>query len=418
MRIIPLLCVCVLTMAATALAPALSPVWAAEHAEKTDPKKQQLKTIEQKVEAERAHQQELKAAADKLETDMKGLKTNLIDATQSVQKQERTLQDIEEKLAGLQTQKHDMDQNLATQRTSLADLILAMERIRRLPPETLIARPDAPLETAQAATVMGTIIPEINKRANALKENLKVLSQLESDLTAQKEAAEKQAEQLKSDKNKMDQLIADRAKALKDTRKKVESKGLEIAALTKESTDLRDLIQRLEKRNREIAERAEQERKSRRNKHHAPRSEDSDNSGNSSDSDDTTDDYAGPALGTGHLPVSGIIKTRYGQTDDIGATSKGLVFSARAGSVVVAPLGGIVRYAGEFRNYGKIVLIEHKNKFHSLVAGLGKVDTFVGQHVDAGEPLGSLPNDSGRLYYELRYQGDPVNPSKKFSKLD
>ena len=86
--------------------------------------------------------------------------------------------------------------------------------------------------------------------------------------------------------------------------------------------------------------------------------------------------------------------------------------------MVVAPLGGIVRYAGTFRNYGKIVLIEHRNKFHSLVAGLGKVDTFVGQRVDAGEPIGALPTSSGRLYYELRYQGDPVNPSKKFSTLD
>jgi septal ring factor EnvC (AmiA/AmiB activator) len=106
------------------------------------------------------------------------------------------------------------------------------------------------------------------------------------------------------------------------------------------------------------------------------------------------------------------------KTDDIGASSQGLIFSARAGSVVVAPLGGTVRYAGEFRNYGKIVLIEHKNKFHSLVAGLGKVDTFVGQRVDAGEPVGILPEQSGRLYYELRYQGEPVNPSKKFSKLN
>lgn len=369
---------------------ALSPAFAAE---KIAPKQAQLKEIESKVEAEKAHQEELKAAAEKIEKDMKGLKTDLIDTTKSVQKNERTLQDIEDKIKTLQTQKQELEKTLKSKRQSLANLILALERIRRLPPETLIARPDAPLETAQAATVMGSILPEINKRANQLKTDLQKLSEVETDLNNQKAEVEKATAKLKTTKDKMDKLVDDRSKALETTKQKVAAKSLEIANLTKEATDFRDLIKKLEKKNREIDART----------------------GNSPKRDKSD---SGPALGTGRLPVSGIIKTRYGESDEIGATSQGLIFSAREGSVVVAPLGGIVRYAGTFRNYGKIVLIEHKNKFHSLVAGLGKVDTFVGQRVEAGEPIGTLPSSSGRLYYELRYQGDPVNPSKKFSKLD
>jgi septal ring factor EnvC (AmiA/AmiB activator) len=362
-------------------------------AEKIAPKQEKLKEIESKVEAEKAHQEELKAAADKLEKDMKGLKSDLIGTTKSVQKNERTLQDIENKIADLQKQKQELEDTLKTKRTSLANLILALERIRRLPPETLIARPDAPLETAQAATVMGSILPEINKRANQLKTDLQTLSEVEADLNNQKAEVEKTTATLKTNKDKMDKLVADRSKALETTKQKVAAKQQEIANLTKEATDFRDLIKKIEQKNRESDERTGNQPKR--------------------DKSDT-----GPALGTGRLPVSGIIKTRYGEADEIGATSQGIIFAAREESVVVAPLGGVVRYAGTFRNYGKIVLIEHKNKFHSLVAGLGKVDTFVGQRVEAGEPIGSLPSSSGRLYYELRYQGDPVNPSKKFSKLD
>lgn len=354
-------------------------------------KQEKLKTLENKVQQEKTHQEELKQQANKLEKDMKGLKTNLIEATASVQKQERNLQDINNKLKDLSKQKQDMEDNLSKQRTSLANLIVALQRIRRLPPETLIARPDAPLETAQAATVLGSILPEINRRAEKLKTDLEALSVVEQDLTEQKTEMEKSAAKLKADREKMNSLIADRSKALKDTKSQVAAKEKEIAKLTKEATDFRDLIKRLEKKNREQSE----TRMAGRHK-----------------------DDAGPALGTGRLPVSGIIKTRYGETDDIGAVSKGISFSSTPGAVVVAPLGGTVRYAGTFRNYGNIVLIEHKNKFHSLVAGLGKVDTFVGQRVEAGEPLGALPADSSRLYYELRYQGDPVNPSKKFSKLN
>lgn len=369
---------------------ALQPAVAAD---KIAPKQEKLKEIESKVEAEKAHQEELKAAADKIEKDMKGLKTDLIDTTKSVQKNERSLQDIETKITNLQKQKQGLEDTLKAKRASLADLILALERIRRLPPETLIARPDAPLETAQAATVMGSILPEINKRANQLKTDLQTLSEVEANLNNQKSEVEKTTAKLKTNKNKMDKLVADRGKALETTKQKVAAKSEEIASLTKEATDFRDLIKKLEKKNREIDART--------------------GNGARREKADT-----GPALGTGRLPVSGIIKTRYGETDEIGATSQGLIFAAREGSVVVAPLGGTIRYAGTFRNYGKIVLIEHKNKFHSLVAGLGKVDTFVGQRVEAGEPIGTLPASSGRLYYELRYQGDPVNPSKKFSKLD
>ncbi len=360
------------------------------HAEK---KQEKLKVLENKVQQEKDHQEELKKQADQLEKDMKGLKTNLIEATSSVQKQERNLQDIQNKLDDLSKQKQDMEDNLSKERTSLANLIVALERIRRLPPETLIARPDAPLQTAQAATVLGTILPEINRRAEKLKSDLTALSVVAQDLNEQKTEMEKSAEKLKSDRKKMNSLIADRSKSLKDTKSKVAAKEIEIANLTKEAKDFRDLIKTLEKKHRNNTSAR--------------------TGNNKNDNVDT-----GPALGTGHLPVSGIIKTRYGETDDIGALSKGVTFVSNPGSVVVAPLGGIVRYAGSFRNYGNIVLIEHKNKFHSLVAGLGKVDTFVGQHLDAGEPLGSLPDKSGRLYYELRYQGEPVNPSKKFSKLD
>lgn len=378
-------------LSASLLLIALQPAFAVE---KIEPKKAQLKEMESKVETEKANQEQLKAAADKIEKDMKGLKTDLIDTTKSVQKNERALQDIEDKIEALQKQKQDIESTLKAKRASLANLILALERIRRLPPETLIARPDAPLETAQAATVMGSILPEINKRANQLKADLQTLSEVETDLNNQKAEVETAMAKLKTNKNKMDKLVDERSKALDTTKKQVAAKSQEIANLTKEATDFRDLIKKLEKKNREIDART----------------------GNAPKRDKNDD--AGPALGTGRLPVSGIIKTRYGETDEIGASSQGLIFAAREGSVVVAPLGGVVRYAGTFRNYGKIVLIEHKNKFHSLVAGLGKVDTFVGQRVEAGEPIGALPSSSGRLYYELRYQGDPVNPSKKFSKLD
>lgn len=396
-RSIPFLCLAFLVCGAVIL-----PAYAAN----TDnSKKQELAAIEEKVKAEKERQDNLRKEAEKLESGMKGLKTNLINATLTVQKQERALQGIQEQLDDLQTQKTTMEDGLDKQKLSLANLIVAMERIRRLPPETLIARPDAPLETAQAATIMGSVMPEINKRAEALKTKLETLSKIENDLNERKAELEDKTEKLKTDKEKMDALVAERAQTLKSTQSKVAAKDVEIASLTKEAKDFRDLIQKIERKKREEAKQAKKKRKIF-------------NDEDFKEDKDSSPKGAFTTLAAGRAPVSGIVKTGYGDTDDIGATSKGLTYQSRAGSVVVAPLAGAVRYAGNFRNYGKIILIEHKNKFHSLIAGLGKLDTFVGQRVDAGEPIGTLPNDTGRLYYELRYQGDPVNPSKKFSQLN
>ena len=100
----------------------------------------------------------------------------------------------------------------------------------------------------------------------------------------------------------------------------------------------------------------------------------------------------------------------------------GVVIESRPRSTVVAPMSGKILYANKFKNYGKLIIIEHKDGYHSLVAGLGKIDTVVGQVVIAGEPLGTLSVTStqgGRptLYYELRKNGKSVNPSKKLIGL-
>jgi septal ring factor EnvC (AmiA/AmiB activator) len=117
-----------------------------------------------------------------------------------------------------------------------------------------------------------------------------------------------------------------------------------------------------------------------------------------------------------------MIRVGYKQTDDIGAESQGLTIEGRPSALVVAPMGGVVRYAGYFKNYGKIIIVEHQKDYHSLIAGLSKIDTVVGQSVSAGEPIGTLPKtsaDGGKpsLYYELRLSGEPVNPARKFAGL-
>lgn len=366
-------------------------------------KKQDLKTLEAQVKAEELKKAEAAKKMQTLEKDMKGLKNNLIKTTSLVQKNEKEIGTLEERLAKLSARKKEVLSGLNKDRESMAELVIALERIRRLPPQALVARPGAPLETAQAAIVLGAIMPELNKRADDLRQRLAELEDVENDFVSNKTKLKTTSEKLKENKGKMESLVSERQNALESAKGDLVEQEKQVASLSRKASDLKDLIQKLgeEKRKAKAAAQKAQKTES------APRKK---------KIDESKLGLSLATLGPSRLPVPGTISISYGQPDEIGAASEGLHIKSRKGAVVVAPLSGVVRYAGPFKSYGSIVLLEHKNNYHSLIAGLGRIDTVVGQSVDAGEPLGSL-GAAPSLYYELRYNGQPINPARKFPDL-
>jgi septal ring factor EnvC (AmiA/AmiB activator) len=111
-------------------------------------------------------------------------------------------------------------------------------------------------------------------------------------------------------------------------------------------------------------------------------------------------------------PVSGRLLRHFGENDELGVASKGLTLETRDAAQVVAPYDGRVLFAGAFKGYGQILIIEHGDGYHSLLAGLDRVDGTVGQWLVAGEPVGTMSRGDAkpRLYLELRHDGQPINP--------
>ena len=113
------------------------------------------------------------------------------------------------------------------------------------------------------------------------------------------------------------------------------------------------------------------------------------------------------------MPARGRVVRHYGQSAGTEGAAKGINIEARGGAQVVAPYDGQVVYAGPFRRYGQILIIEHGGRYHTLLAGLDRIDAVVGQWLLAGEPVGTLssPQDGNpELYFELRRAGQPINP--------
>ena len=113
------------------------------------------------------------------------------------------------------------------------------------------------------------------------------------------------------------------------------------------------------------------------------------------------------------MPARGRVVRRYGQSGGTDGTSKGINIKARNGAQVVAPYDGQVVYAGPFRRYGQILIIEHGGGYHTLLAGIRRIDSVVNQWLLAGEPVGVMgPSSSGppTLYLEIRLNGQPIDP--------
>ena len=113
------------------------------------------------------------------------------------------------------------------------------------------------------------------------------------------------------------------------------------------------------------------------------------------------------------FPAVGRLVGRYGQATKGGLTRKGISVETLPGAQVVAPYDGRVVFADAFRGYGRLLIIEHGEGYHSLLAGLARIDTAIGQWVLAGEPVGVMGRTGkGKptLYVELRRKGQPINP--------
>jgi septal ring factor EnvC (AmiA/AmiB activator) len=111
------------------------------------------------------------------------------------------------------------------------------------------------------------------------------------------------------------------------------------------------------------------------------------------------------------LPVTGRTIVGFGASAAQGAEpSRGLTLAPRPSAQVVAPAAGRVAFAGPYRGYGRIVIIEHAGGWTSLVTGLARTDVEVGEPLVAGAPLGVAAASTPEVILELRRDGEPVNP--------
>ena len=348
-----------------------------------------------------AAQRETAAKAKKLASEVKDIKGKLVKATSRLRKVEDSLQTSDRKLEKLQSERKDVLERLYRDENSLQSVLGAARRYDRTPTALLMVR-RAPIDAARTSHLMKSILPTLEEQSRDARADLAELSRLEEALTEEKQKNEKELSDYNEEQAKLDVLLKDRQKIYTQTEESRKAQEREVARLAQEAKSIEELVAKIRQKPK-----LQQD------------DEDDEVAGNVAPGaaltagvlPDKKSRYALPS----HLPqpVSGSVRTGFGEKDDLGAIAKGVTFSTRGNATVITPLAGTVRFAGPFQKYRRILIIEHRGGYHTLIAGLGKIDTVVGAKLSAGEPIGSSESASPALvYFELRKNGKPINPQK------
>lgn len=379
-----------------------------------DPEQPTLDTIESSIESERNRAAELERQSETIAAEAATLRRQQIETAAAMQDHEERLSAFEDSLQTLEDAVATIEERLHSDRKQAIATLAALQRLALTPPESALFAEGNPIDRARAAALLEQIYPRLAAHAERMREDLADLAALRDSITAQRAAAEETATALSAENETLATLAARKEELLAETDAERAASEERIAQLADEAEDLRDLIARL----------AEAEPPASKPETAAePEAEDEPEAEGEQVAalpdaplpDLEPEIRAFPTVpGKLVMPVRGDIVVGYGGVTSTGEASRGIYLETRPGAQVVVPYDGQVVYAGEFRGYGLILIVEHSDGYHSLLAGLGRVDARVGQWVLAGEPAGAMAtgtDNDPELYVELRRAGQPIDPA-------
>lgn len=393
--------------------------------------KDDLSRIEQSLKAEQKRHEELKRKSEALARDLQSVKKKMVGAASTVQRHEQDLTRLESRLGELQKQQHALQVKIDRRGDQMVTVIAALQRLAWRPTEALIAQPTPPSETVRSAILLRTAVPAIEASARDLRTDLDKLSATRAQVKGQKDRIASVTQELAKTHNELKQLFADKGSMQQQTEQASDEAAQRMQALVREASDLKDLIAKLEAeraRQREAArvaaiERAKQEREAAQKAAAAARTAEDKAKVLAAEQKATRERERRTAAipqapkgfdqtrGRLPLPVVGEITQQYGQLTRAGIHSKGIMLETRRRAQVTTPYDGVVLFAGPFRGYGQLLIIEYGDGYHILLAGMDRIDAAVGQSLLAGEPVGVMTDASSpELYVELRHDGQPINP--------
>ncbi len=395
-----------------------------------------LKDVRDKITATSARAEKYEAEANSLGQEIDILSRDLVTAAQEIQTTEGDVYDKEDLLVNLDHQKRSLQDTLKTRYGQMAKTLAAMQRLSQQPGELVAYRPDTALNSLRSASLLKTLQPELKRRAETIQKDMTELQVVRVEINQEREELRNLLAALTSEQIEMNQLLAERRAKQKKLRLATQEERKKLKQFAAQAQSLQDLIARIEQETRARLKREKREREkaaqaAAKRLGDKPQNITSNIKSNSATANLKPGQKRGfpaqggisfrKAKGTMPLPARGSIRLTFGTKTPEGLSSEGITIHTLPQATVVSPHEGRIVFAGKFRSYGLLLIIAHGQEYHTLLAGMTRLDAEVGQWVLKGEPIGQMaPNlqladASGavvgqNLYVELRRMGKPINP--------
>ena len=348
----------------------------------------ELQAIRRSIEVSERRQQSLSQEIDNLEDDRASLSAELIATVQRLRAAEAEIEAIEGRLAELHADEEGVRASLRERRATMAEVLMALQRMGRTPPPAILSRPEDALAAIRGSILAGAVLPEIREQADELGRVLSHLNEVSSAIETEHAALRERYAALGEEQARIDLLVAAKAAEREQTAAALSLEQTKAAELAGKAESLQSLIQSLE-REVEAASAAAEQAKAAAGRT-GPVSPDEAARRLADTSRIAPAVRFAEAKGTLAWPVSGEKLLGFGEPDAYGDKSQGLTLAARPGTSVVSPADGWVVYAGPFRSYGQVVILNAGDDYHIVLAGMERVSAALGQFVLAGEPIGVM----------------------------
>ncbi len=359
----------------------------------------ELKQTKKEIEEANARTKKLDEEAKKLAEKYAEIAAQMVKTAAALQASEAKLSAIEDKLRILGEQITEKTNSLAIRKKELAVMIQAAIKLSQTPQEAIILMPGDMMNNMKASRALKMTTDSIKTESQSIYNQMLELEELKEKVSKNKEEAKAERAQLEEKRNLLRIQITEHKalqQKLNSERNEARSRS---QSLAKKAEDLQDLISALEKEQTQ-ARKKQQE------------AEELEGSTEKSDGIKGKLRSFKDAKGLIRVPAAGKLIQRFG-TQGRNETSKGITIDTRAGAQVTAPYDAEILFTGSFMEYGNVIILRHKDGFHTLLAGVSRIDTSVGDFVVEGEPIGSMGNkeNSTNLYMELRLNNQPINPA-------
>jgi len=356
---------------------------------------QQLDTLKQQIESGKANEARLAGEIAAAVQAQDAISAKLAAIAQSIQSQEAVVAQNERELAKLRKDRAEVLATLGEKEDVLSELLAGLQRLEQNPPPALVVEPGDILAALRGAMLLGTIAPQLQDEAKALAGQLDQLKTLEATINTRKDDVAREIARLNGERGALKDLMTQKRSLVSQGTADLEAERKRTAALAEKAKSLKQLLTSLDaQRQQQEAAKAEEQRQ--REKQEAllrqPKVPFPD------------------ARGKLPFPAQGAIVRRFGEPDGLGRDTQGVMIATRADAQVTTPADGKVEFAGPFRSYGQVVILNPGGGYRILLAGMDKITASVGEFLRAGEPVGEMGSGpaSVTLFGDVVPDGRPV----------